>query len=216
MNAAIFRPATAPGRQRGNTLVGVFIGLVIGVLIAAGVVWYMNKTPVPFQEGKGGNAEAAKPGDSGGTDKGGHGQSQSPPQPLPAKAGDKPPEKRFTFYDILPGKQEAVPGAAAPAPNANKLPSAPPPVAAVPSGEVLFLQVGSFQKAAEADSLKARLALLGVETSVQEVIIPDKGTMYRVRVGPFAQIEEMNKARTVLAQNGVAVAVVRAKDAANP
>jgi cell division protein FtsN len=51
---------------------------------------------------------------------------------------------------------------------------------------------------------------------VQEVIIPDKGTMYRVRVGPFAQIDDMNKARSVLAQNGVAVSVVRAKDAANP
>jgi cell division protein FtsN len=216
MNSASHRHPAMAGRQQGNTLIGVFIGLVLGVLIAAGVVWYLNKTPVPFQDGKSTRSDAAaKNGDVGGTDKGNHGQTQSPPEPLPAKAGDKPPEKRFTFYDILPGKQEAVPGSAAPAPAAEK-PPAPPPVAAVPAGEVLFLQVGAFQKPTEADSLKARLALLGVETSVQEVIIPDKGTMYRVRVGPFAQIDDMNKARSVLAQNGVAVSVVRAKDAVNP
>jgi cell division protein FtsN len=202
-------------RQRGNMLIGIFIGLVIGVLAAAGVVWYLNKTPVPFQDGKGGHAEAAKNGDANGTDKGNHGLSQSAPESLPAKAGDKRQDKRFTFYDILPGKQEAVPGAAPAAPTTEKAPPLPP-VAAVPAGEVLFLQVGAFQKPAEADSLKAKLALIGVETVVQEVIIPDKGTMYRVRVGPYAQIEDMNKARSLLAQNGIGVSVVRAKDAANP
>ncbi len=36
--------------QRGNTLLGVFIGLVIGVLISFGVVWMMNKTPLPFRD----------------------------------------------------------------------------------------------------------------------------------------------------------------------
>ena len=29
-------------------LVGIFVGLVLGVLCAAGVVWYIFKTPPPF------------------------------------------------------------------------------------------------------------------------------------------------------------------------
>jgi cell division protein FtsN len=212
MMAANFRRAGAMASQRGSTLIGVFIGMVIGVLLAAGVVWYLNKTPVPFQDGKGSRADVMKGGETGNGDK-----TASAPAELPAKPGDKLPEKRFTFYDILPGKQEAVPGPANPPPSSPAAtPPSAPPTAAVPAGEVLYLQVGAFQKPAEADSLKARLALLGVETSVQEVIIPDKGTMYRVRVGPYAQIDDMNKARTLLTQNGVAVSVVRAKDVPKP
>ena len=40
----------APARKKsgGGTLVGMFIGLVLGVAAAAGVVWYMNKSPLPF------------------------------------------------------------------------------------------------------------------------------------------------------------------------
>ncbi len=36
--------------QRGGTLLGLAFGLVVGVLISFGVVWYLNKTPLPFVE----------------------------------------------------------------------------------------------------------------------------------------------------------------------
>ena len=35
-------------KSRGGTLLGIFVGLVVGVLIAFGVVWYLNKSPLPF------------------------------------------------------------------------------------------------------------------------------------------------------------------------
>ena len=38
----------AKKKSGGGTLVGMFIGLVLGVGIAAGVVWYLNKSPLPF------------------------------------------------------------------------------------------------------------------------------------------------------------------------
>jgi cell division protein FtsN len=78
--------------------------------------------------------------------------------------------------------------------------------------DVFYLQVGSFQKAADADNLKAKLALTGLYASVQEVNIPDKGTMHRVRVGPFRDPDEMNRARALLAQNGVQASVVKQKE----
>ena len=66
-----------------------------------------------------------------------------------------------------------------------------------------FLQAGSFSNEADADKLKARLALLGMEASVQSVNIPDKGVWHRVRLGPYASSDAMNKARATLKQNGV-------------
>ena len=41
-----------PARRKssaGGTLLGVFVGLVIGISIAFGVVWYLNKATLPFQ-----------------------------------------------------------------------------------------------------------------------------------------------------------------------
>jgi cell division protein FtsN len=122
---------------------------------------------------------------------------------LPGKPGDKVQEKpRFEFYKILPGAEEPVPQAA------------PKPAAAAPApaGEALFLQAGAFQKPADADNLKARLALMGVEAGVQQVTLPEKGVMHRVRIGPYANPDEMAKARTLLAQNGIQASVVRVKD----
>ena len=72
--------------------------------------------------------------------------------------------------------------------------------------------VSEIEKAADADNLKAKLALTGLEAGVQEVSIPEKGTMHRVRVGPFRSAEEMNKARVLLSQNGVQGTVIKQKE----
>jgi cell division protein FtsN len=193
-----------PARRKssaGGTLLGVFVGLVIGISIAFGVVWYLNKATLPFQnkyEGapKDDKSKAAAPG------------TPAPaPAPLPGKPGDKPPG-RFEFYDLLEGKQPAAPRPAAPA----ATPGGPPaPAADAKPGPVtvFYLQVGAFQKPADADNLKAKLALTGLEAGVQEVSIPEKGTMYRVRVGPFRDPDEMNKARALLSQNGVQGTVIK-------
>ncbi len=171
------------GAQHGGTILGMFIGLVIGVGIAFGVVWYLNKTPLPFQD-KTPRAEKQEPA---------AGQAAKEPQPLPGKPGDKVAEKpRFDFYKILPGEQQATPQGA-------------------PATELLFLQAGAFQKPQDADNLKAKLAMLGLEAGVQEVAVPDKGTMHRVRVGPFASPEEMNRVRNQLSQNGVQATLVKVK-----
>ncbi len=73
------------------------------------------------------------------------------------------------------------------------------------------MQAGSFPKADDAEKLKAKLALLGVEASVQSATIPDKGVWYRVRVGPYKSAEELNRARNFLKQNGVDSTPIRAQ-----
>ncbi len=171
-------------RQGGGTLLGIAFGIFVGVLISFGVVWYLNRTPLPFVE-KVTKHEQKENGAKG-------------PVALPGKPGDKPVEPRkFEFYEILEGKKPAVPGAV------------PPPAA--PAGG-LYLQVGAFQKAADAEKLKAQLAMLGYEAGVLPVDVPDKGLMHRVRVGPYASAEEMNRVRTQLSQQGVSATVVRTKE----
>lgn len=188
------------GGSGSKMLIVGFGGLVVGILIAFGVVLYLNKAALPFEE-KTGRVEPGAGGDS----------SQSA-LTLPGKPGDKPVEKpRFEFYKILPGTQEPTPdNKAVPA-----LPNDPAPSQSPPLADQFYLQVGAFQKAADADNLKARLALMGIEASVQDVVVPNKGTLHRVRTGPYATPGEMNQARTLMSQNGVQATVIKIKEGGN-
>ena len=200
------KPSSNPARSGGGTLLGIFIGLVLGILLALGVVLFLNKAALPFQDKYEG---ANKPTN-------GNGQT---PLALPGKPGGTVPEKqRLDFYGILEGKSPAAnpPVAGANPPPSNAAPTAttattPPAVAEPVATELLYLQLGAFQKAADAENLKAKLALTGFDAAVQEVDIPNKGTMRRVRVGPFANAAEMNAARERLAQAGIAGTVIKQK-----
>jgi cell division protein FtsN len=189
-----------PARKKsgGGTLIGMFIGLVLGVGIAAGVVWYLNKSPLPFVEKVQSPAKPESAGKNG---------QASQPLALPGKPGDPVPEKRFQFYDILPGKADAVPDKAA-KPDAKPVEAKKDEKKDDKKEEVkesktpLFLQAGSFSTAQDADNQKAKLAFMGVEAVVQQVMIQDK-TFYRVRVGPYTKIDELNKVRAELAKSGI-------------
>src|SRR5258708_19282094 len=58
-----------------------------------------------------------------------------------------------------------------------------------------FLQAGSFQNPADADNLKARLALMGLEASVEPANLAEKGVWYRVRLGPYTPAAQINPSR---------------------
>lgn len=189
------------GGGGSKIFLGAFIGLILGVLIAFGVVLYLNKAELPFQD-KGG-----RPDHENGAAKG------QEALPLPGKPGDTPVQKpRFEFYKILPGTQEATPGNGATPPVADGQGQSLPPSAPM---DQFYLQVGAFQKPADADNLKAKLALMGVEASVQDVVLPEKGTLHRVRTGPYASPNEMNQVRTLMAQNGVQATVIKIKETGN-
>ena len=196
MSRDMKRRRNQPPRKKsgGGTLVGMFIGLVLGVGVAAGVVWYLNKSPLPFVEKVQAPPAKAEAPTSGGK------VAPAEPVALPGKPGDPVPEKRFQFYDILPGKADAVPDKAAAAPREEKKEERKEEVKE--SRLPLFLQAGSFSTAQDADNQKAKLAFMGYEAVVQQVMIQDK-TFYRVRVGPYTRLDELNKVRAELAKSGV-------------
>jgi cell division protein FtsN len=183
------KPRTmAKKKSSGSTLLGVFIGILIGLSIAVGVAWYMNKTPIPF-------LTKAKPPEKAAVEPG---AASVKPDEKTTQQVEKP---RFEFYKILPGAEEPV--------TEKQMKQAAKTGA---PAESFLLQVGAFQNPAEADNVKARLALIGVEARVEPVDQAEKGTWYRVRVGPYAKVDEINRVRQTLAQNGIDASLVKIKD----
>jgi len=90
--------------------------------------------------------------------------------------------------------------AAAAAPQSQPQPAVKP---AASSGGNYFIQSGSFSTMDQAERLKAQLALLGLNASVQKLTLNKQNTIHRVRVGPFRDYASLNEARAVLRQHGI-------------
>jgi len=186
-------------REQGNFLAGMGVGVLVGLAVSLAIAFYLNRTPIPFMTAKPKQAEkdgaTAKPPTIAGLP-----QTSAPPS--------SPQEKpKFDFYRILPGSEEQVSEKEIRerlrAKGGGQQDSAK---------DVYFIQAGSFQNPAEADNQKARLAILGFESSVEPANLPDKGTWYRVRMGPYAKLDEINKVRQALAQNGIDASLIKVKD----
>lgn len=140
------------------------------------------------------------------------------PEPAPAPAAVSKP--RFDFYTILPEMEVKVPDweldAAAPPATAAVTPEPPEGEAAVTVTEAekaaYMIQVGSFRSFAEADRAKANLALLGIMTDIQPVVMNGQESWYRVRMGPYTDAAALQSARARLMQHGLDFMVLRLKD----
>jgi cell division protein FtsN len=130
-----------------------------------------------------------------------------PPQGAsqPAARAEVPPrpKPRFDFYNMLPEMEVVVPD--------DQLDAEPAAVERnLPAAHANYLvQVGSFRRTADADRLKAQLALLGFEARVVEAKINARDTRYRVRSGPYAGKDALNSARQRLADHGFKGIVIR-------
>ena len=202
-------------KSGGGTLLGLFVGLVIGVLAAAAVVWYIHRTPPPFTAKTPPPAPSAAQQQPQATQTPQAAPAPQAPLALPGKPGDPVPQAsdkpRFDFYKILPGNSEAIPDPKPAAkPNEPKQAEANKDKESKETAlkEPVFLQTGSFQNAGDADNQKARLAMLGIEAGVQQVMLQDK-VWYRVRLGPFRKIEEVNALRAELARQGIDANIVK-------
>lgn len=169
--------------QSGSTLTGFIMGLVIGLSIAVVVALVINKTSTPFTN-KNGVADKSAEVTT---------QMQDPNQPM------------------YGNKVSVAQPIAKPATNPNTT-DAITTIAAKPTAiedkSIYFIQVGAFNAQAEAESTRARLALIGVEAAVSEKT-GDGASMYRVRVGPFENADTMNKMRAKLTENGVEVSIIK-------
>jgi cell division protein FtsN len=177
-------------------MVGMFVGLVAGLAVSLAIAFYLNKTPVPFLTAKAKTSDTALTG--------------KPPaiagMPQGAVAAVPAEKPRFDFYKILPGQDEPV--------SEKELRERMRGARGQQEGpkDVYFIQAGSFQNPADADNQKARLAILGFESSVEPANLPDKGTWYRVRLGPYNKLDEINRIRQALAQSNIDASLVKVKE----
>ncbi len=187
-----YKPRQVNRSKSGSALLlGILIGFLLGLGLAAVIAVYIFKTPVPF-------LNRTKPPEKGAPT----GQALTE---APKAASESKP--RFDFYRILPGQEEPVTG--------EQLKQAAQAQAKsdAPSGELYFLQAGSFQNPADADNLKAKLALLGFEANMESSNLAVKGVWYRVRLGPYTKVDELDRIRSQLAQNGIDASMVRIREA---
>lgn len=191
-------------RQRGGTILGMVIGLVIGLGIALAVAVVITKTPIPFVDK--GRQKVAEPTPT---------QSQDPNRPLYRKR-DVPAAAASDA--VPPPVNTAIPGpGASPDVRIEPVPPAGVPIVeqSTPASSEAsdekwqyYLQAGAFREKTDAESMRAKLALLGVEARLSERQA-ETGLLHRVRAGPFDQLEAMNRVRSKLTDNGIDAAVVR-------
>jgi cell division protein FtsN len=221
-----YKDAPAPraeSRLAHPLLLGMIIGLLLGVVISLAVALWLNRLSNPFVEkgkpmepvAKFAPAQPQPPAEAAkAAEQAAKGKLPAPEKPA-AKAAERP---RFEFYQILPGEKEVTDkeAKAAAGPRPPSLAGTKPGSAASPkphSGETYWLQAGAFNEEREADNLKARIALTGLEATVRPVAIPDKGTLYRVRLGPYQSLDDANRIKSALSQNGVGAAIIRTDEA---
>lgn len=207
------RKPSGNSKGGGGMMAGVLVGLIVGVGVAIGVAFYMNKASVPYSNlerlqatrstASAPAAEVLAPG-----------AKLSTAEPAPVVTTPKPTasqsvavapqddEQRFDFYKILPGQLEAVPVDPAQGTDAKAERPTAAPVR-------LYLQAGAFNNESDADNMKAKLALMGVEANILSSNVPEKGLIHRVRIGPFERAADVDALRQRLRQDGIDVVVVK-------
>ncbi|NIP45561.1 MAG: SPOR domain-containing protein [Gammaproteobacteria bacterium] len=122
-----------------------------------------------------------------------------------SEADKKTKKPRFEFYTMLPEMEVAVPD--------HELARSTTGTGreSEETGVTYVLQAGSFRKFAQADRLKAELALIGMPAQIQTVSIEGGNKWHRVRVGPFTNLQALNEARSELQSNGLKVMVLKVR-----
>ena len=112
--------------------------------------------------------------------------------------------KSYAFYEMLPKFEVVVP---------EKDKDVRPDIKSVPETRsgTYVLQVGSYKNFADADRVRAKLALLGIESNVQKVTV-DNDTWHRIRIGPISKLDDLNRMRQTLHKADVDVLVIRVGD----
>ncbi len=225
-------PVSRPRHALGGTLIGFVAGLLVGLGAALAVAVYVTKVPVPFvdrglsrdagadakeaERNKGWNPNAsatrtpgaapAAPAVPAGSDASAGAVSVPPadgkPLPAPAAApaaGGKTPTD--PLGDLMQQRAGQAPAAGA---------TTPPTAAAAPGLDPFnyFVQAGAFRTPEDAETQRAKLAMMGIDAQVSEREQNGR-TVYRVRVGPFTQKALAELTQEQLNVNGVESALVR-------
>lgn len=214
-------------QSKSSLIFGIIIGLIIGLAIAVAAALYITKAPIPFMDKVTPNIEDILSSGGYGVDEtvgiesdpnsglyGGSlntdppvfqgreaqiaselGRIAAPTTPLPSTSSTPASPKSENLDNLIAQLNE---------------PSTKPSQVAQASAQsstAYYLQAGAFRSIKDAESIRARILLLGLNAKVQEGPY-DGGTINRVRVGPFNGVDAMNQARSLLGKEKIETSVV--------
>lgn len=228
------KPAIRPTRaQRGGTLVGFVVGLLVGLGIALSVAVYVTRVPVPFVD-RGVSRSPAQDAQEAERNKGWNPNAQlaGKPAPQPSTPGGT---ETAGAISVPPADGQPLPSPAkeaAPGTPASTKPAAATTTASKPAADplgdlvsaklgqttatasatadpfVYFVQAGAFKSPEDAETQRAKLAMMGMSADVSEREQSGR-TVFRVRVGPFNDKAMAEATREQLEVQGVQAALVR-------
>lgn len=220
-------------KTKSGMLSGIVIGLVTGLAAAVAVALYITKAPMPFMDKASREIENILLPDvrhAPDPNIGLYGDLSDLDQPVfsgkeaqfakdlgsiitpPAITAPSVPPAINQAADSLGNLIAQLPNPNTP--NTTAVPQQAPaksvtkPAQVAAAATTYYLQAGAFRSAKDADSIKARILMMGLNVTVQEG--PYNGaTINRVRVGPFKGVDEMNRARAMLGKEKIETSVVR-------
>lgn len=208
--------------QRGGTFLGFIIGLVLGLAVALAVAIYVTKVPTPFSNK---NQPRTSAQDVQETEKNKDWNPNSVFQPKPPAEAPAAPSAPAADAATDKSASGTAGKSAAEAPKAEPRPA----VTADPLGDLAksksglstpatpanaadpfdyVIQVGAYRTSSDADAQKAKLALMGLDAKVSERDQAGR-TVYRVRLGPFADKAAAERIRARLEGSGIENTLVR-------
>lgn len=179
----------APRRNRPKSQVPGWVWLFTGLVLGGFIVFLARLTDVDVPE---------QP-------------QQKTTEPAPKVADEPKPEKqdtpkpRFDFYKLLRESEVIVPATEPSESQANN------DQTQEASKDEFILQVGSFRKSSEADSLRAQLLLLNLDAYTEQVTLNNNEIWHRVLVGPFNNQSRLASARATLVSNDYHALVLKRK-----
>jgi cell division septation protein DedD len=219
--------------QRGSTTLGMIVGVVLGLAVALGVSLYLANATGPVQTKAGNTAaridppkdinKAPDPNESLYT------KVPKAEEPEPAKAVAAAASSAVTAPVATANPTPAPPATKpeqdgigkiaaivtpAPAAPASVLPSKPVDPVAMPKAapaavgaERYFVQAGAYTSEADAQAIKAKLALQGVTMGLSPRE-RDGQTLHRVRTAPLSAVDA-ERLRNTLKANGIETSLVK-------
>lgn len=178
-------------RRTGDTspfggVAGFVLGLAFGLAVAMAVYLY-DRRPSARVAQQPAPAGPVTPDDDTKASK-----------PAPASQN---PEAQFDFYEMLPKFEVVIP-------EKEGTTTRTTAGGAVAKPGAYILQAGSFRNLADADRVRALIALQGVESKIQKVTI-DTDTWHRVRIGPITDLRKLEETRSKLRQSQIEALVIR-------
>lgn len=175
--------------SRDTNGVGMFKWMLITALIIGFVVFLVYLKSPGFQQSAASQADqsqkptASKPG------------SEDKATAKQETKEQQPQAPQFDFYTILPKKETVVPD------HEIKTRTREERVGKNKKASYV-IQAGSSRDPKDADTLRAKLALMGIESKIQKAKV-ESVIWYRVKIGPYTQMGSVNTIMSRLQKNGM-------------